>query len=70
VSVVIEQFIPQPNVQDRRQVMIRAPAAMVLEVARNFHLQVDLLDPCHLLAPRPDARRENGNTASSVGPRR
>jgi len=36
---VLEQFIPRPDMQDRRQITIRAPAAMVLEVARNFDLQ-------------------------------
>jgi hypothetical protein len=36
---VLEQFIPRPDMQDRRQITIHAPAAMVLEVARNFDLQ-------------------------------
>jgi hypothetical protein len=36
---VLEQFIPRPDVQDRHEVTIRAPAGMVLELARNFDLQ-------------------------------
>jgi hypothetical protein len=39
MSAVLEQFIPRPDMQDRRQITIRAPAAMVLELARNFDLQ-------------------------------
>jgi hypothetical protein len=39
VAALLEQFIPRPDMQDRRQIMIRAPAAMVLEVARNFDLE-------------------------------
>jgi hypothetical protein len=39
MSAVLEQLIPRPDMQDRRQITIRAPAAMVLEVARTFDLQ-------------------------------
>ena len=43
MPAVLEQFIPRPDMQDRRQIVIRAPAAMVLEVARNFDLQLIFL---------------------------
>ncbi len=37
--MTIEQFIPRFDIRERHGIMVRAPAALVLEVARTFDLQ-------------------------------
>ena len=39
MSVLLDQFIPKPDKHERHQTLVRAPADLVLEVARNFDLQ-------------------------------
>jgi hypothetical protein len=36
---LIDRFIPRADVRERHETIVRAPAAVVLDVARNFNLQ-------------------------------
>jgi len=38
-SALLDSFIPHPDVRERHEIIINAPAPLVLEVARNFDLQ-------------------------------
>lgn len=38
-SARLDRFIPSPDVRERFETMIRAPAATVMDVAKNFDLQ-------------------------------
>jgi hypothetical protein len=39
MSDLLDRFIPSPDVKERHQVTVAAPAALVFEVARGFSLQ-------------------------------
>lgn len=39
MAAVIDSFIPQPDVRERHETVVRAPAELVLEVARRFDVQ-------------------------------
>lgn len=39
MTAALDPFIPEPDVRERFAVEIRAPSALVMEVARNFDLQ-------------------------------
>jgi hypothetical protein len=39
MSVLLDRFIPRPDVRERHATLVRAPAGLVLEVAREFDLQ-------------------------------
>ncbi len=39
MSVLLDQFIAKPDMCERHRTLVRAPADLVLEVARNFDLQ-------------------------------
>ncbi len=38
-SALLDRFIPQPEVRERFETSIRAPASLVMEVASNFDMQ-------------------------------
>ena len=38
IAPVLDRFIPDPDVQIRHKIMVRAPAALVLETAQTFDL--------------------------------
>lgn len=37
--VLLDPFVPAPDVRGRHQITIRAPAPLVMEVARNFNIE-------------------------------
>ena len=39
IPAALDEFIPQPDVGDRQEVVVRAPADLVFEVASQFDLQ-------------------------------
>jgi hypothetical protein len=39
MTLPLDRFIPRPDISDRHQITIHAPAAMVMDVARQFDLQ-------------------------------
>lgn len=39
MTAALDPFLPEPDVRERFSVEVRAPAALVMEVARNFDLQ-------------------------------
>jgi len=39
MSAVLDPFIPRPDARERRETIVRAPAGLVLEMARDFDLQ-------------------------------
>jgi hypothetical protein len=39
VSAILDRFIPHPDVRERHEITIKAPAGFVLDVARNFDMQ-------------------------------
>ncbi len=43
MPAALDPFIPQADVRERHETLVRAPAALVLEVARGFDLQSVLL---------------------------
>jgi hypothetical protein len=43
VASVLDRFIPDPDLQIRHKIMVRAPAALVFETAQTFDLRTALL---------------------------
>jgi hypothetical protein len=39
MSGLLDPFVPAPDVRDRHSTLVRAPADLVMEVARNFDMQ-------------------------------
>jgi hypothetical protein len=39
VSAILDRFVPNPDVRERHEITIKAPAGLVLEIARNFDMQ-------------------------------
>jgi hypothetical protein len=39
IATLLDRFLPDPDLQTRYKIMVRAPAALVLETARTFDLQ-------------------------------
>ena len=39
MSAVLDRFIPRPDVRERHETTIRAPAGLVLDMARHFDMQ-------------------------------
>jgi hypothetical protein len=35
----LDRFIPRPDVRERHETVVQAPAALVMDAARNFDLQ-------------------------------
>jgi len=73
MSAVLDRFMPCPDERKRHEIAIRAPAGLVLDVARNFDLQSILmirtlfwLRAKMLGARRPAARRTTGLVADML----
>lgn len=62
----IDRFIPYPDIRERFDVTVRAPAALVMDVAANFDMQsilaVRLIIRCRewLLGAKPTPREPQG----------
>jgi hypothetical protein len=39
MSPVLDLFIPQPDIRERHETVVRAPAELVLQVARGFDME-------------------------------
>ena len=39
MSPLLDSFVPHPDLRERQETMVRAPADIVLGVARNFYMQ-------------------------------
>jgi hypothetical protein len=73
MSVVLDRFIPHPDVRERHEITIRAPTELVLDVARHVDMQSILmvraifwLRAKILGARRPAARRAAGLVADML----
>lgn len=74
MSALLDSFVPNPDIRERHETVVHAPADLVLQVARNLDTQsipfvraIFWLRTRILRAKSPPPRRGTGTVASAQG---